>query len=223
MGKRYFCRLLLLLFLLLQGCNTFSSLGNGKTALNAGREKNRRCPDVRPLTDQVVADSLNVSLERLAALKTNRSLSNSDICAMPDAGLKRAFARLDKPKADHPGEWAEFRNMQRRSEDGKVKPDGLIKGIQKRKKLLKEFAVRAAAAATAVNTSTSSGTDFTPPAAGVASDQWTTLGPGNIGGRIRAIAIHPTDTNKIWLGSVAGGIWRRGKLGEKVRHFNQCA
>ncbi|MHC4512541.1 MAG: WD40/YVTN/BNR-like repeat-containing protein [Planctomycetota bacterium] len=37
---------------------------------------------------------------------------------------------------------------------------------------------------------------------------WRWLGPGNIGGRIRAIAIHPTKPNTMWIGSVAGGIWK---------------
>jgi hypothetical protein len=37
---------------------------------------------------------------------------------------------------------------------------------------------------------------------------WEWLGPGNIGGRIRAINIHPTSTNTIFIGSVSGGIWR---------------
>ena len=34
---------------------------------------------------------------------------------------------------------------------------------------------------------------------------WTWLGPGNIGGRIRAIVIHPTTPTTMWLGSVGGG------------------
>ncbi len=37
---------------------------------------------------------------------------------------------------------------------------------------------------------------------------WTQLGPGNIGGRIRAIAVHPTDPNTVYIGAVAGGIWK---------------
>nr|NQU90609.1 hypothetical protein [Bacteroidota bacterium] len=41
---------------------------------------------------------------------------------------------------------------------------------------------------------------------------WTWLGPGNIGGRIRAILIHPV-TNHIWIGSVAGGIWKSANNG----------
>jgi hypothetical protein len=38
-------------------------------------------------------------------------------------------------------------------------------------------------------------------------DGWTWLGPGNIGGRVRSIVIHPTNTNSMWAGSVSGGIW----------------
>ena len=37
---------------------------------------------------------------------------------------------------------------------------------------------------------------------------WTELGPGNIGGRTRAIAIDPTNTNVVYAGGVAGGIWK---------------
>lgn len=40
------------------------------------------------------------------------------------------------------------------------------------------------------------------------STSWTALGPGNIGGRIRSILIHPTNTNTMWLGAVGGGVWK---------------
>ena len=37
---------------------------------------------------------------------------------------------------------------------------------------------------------------------------WSQLGPGNIGGRIRTIVVHPTDPNIIYIGSVSGGVWK---------------
>ena len=37
---------------------------------------------------------------------------------------------------------------------------------------------------------------------------WTSLGPGNIGGRTRALIIHPTGTNVMYAGGVAGGVWK---------------
>ena len=45
-----------------------------------------------------------------------------------------------------------------------------------------------------------------PRDAGIWNWQW--LGPGNIGGRIRSIVIHPTNTDLMWIGGVSGGIWR---------------
>ncbi|MHB1686873.1 MAG: FlgD immunoglobulin-like domain containing protein [Ignavibacteriaceae bacterium] len=37
---------------------------------------------------------------------------------------------------------------------------------------------------------------------------WTQLGPGNIGGRVRAIVVSPSDPNTVYIGSVSGGIWK---------------
>ena len=39
-------------------------------------------------------------------------------------------------------------------------------------------------------------------------NSWTTQGPGNIGGRINTIATHPTNTNIIYVGSAAGGLFK---------------
>ena len=37
---------------------------------------------------------------------------------------------------------------------------------------------------------------------------WTPLGPGNIGGRTRALLIHPTNPNVMYAAGVAGGVWK---------------
>lgn len=42
---------------------------------------------------------------------------------------------------------------------------------------------------------------------------WTFVGPDNIGGRIRSIAMHPTDSNILFCGSVSGGIWKSTNAG----------
>lgn len=43
---------------------------------------------------------------------------------------------------------------------------------------------------------------------------WTTQGPGNIGGRVNAIATHPTDNNIILLGYSVGGIFKTTNGGQ---------
>jgi photosystem II stability/assembly factor-like uncharacterized protein len=40
------------------------------------------------------------------------------------------------------------------------------------------------------------------------SSAWQSIGPNNIGGRTLAIAIDPTDTATVWLGSASGGLWK---------------
>jgi photosystem II stability/assembly factor-like uncharacterized protein len=37
---------------------------------------------------------------------------------------------------------------------------------------------------------------------------WSSIGPGNAGGRIRSIIIHPTIPATIWVGSLGGGVWK---------------
>lgn len=37
---------------------------------------------------------------------------------------------------------------------------------------------------------------------------WEPLGPGNIGGRLRGIVVHPTNPNIVYVGSVGGGVWK---------------
>ncbi|KXK03208.1 MAG: glycosyl hydrolase [Chlorobi bacterium OLB4] len=46
------------------------------------------------------------------------------------------------------------------------------------------------------------GTDFGE------SISWVAKGPGNVGGRIRSIIIHPTVTSRILIGAVSGGVWK---------------
>ncbi len=41
-----------------------------------------------------------------------------------------------------------------------------------------------------------------------AGGSWTARGPGNIGGRTRALLIHPTTPTTMWAAGVAGGIWK---------------
>lgn len=48
---------------------------------------------------------------------------------------------------------------------------------------------------------------------GISAASWTWLGPGNVGGRIRSILIHPTNPSTMWIGAVGGGIWRTSDNG----------
>lgn len=150
-----------------------------------------RCSAEEERSDAALAALLKISPAQLERLRRQRAIDNHDLCVMPERYLQRALARLDNPKPDHPGEWASFRALQEADERGVVRPDGLLRGIAQRRAMLDRQA------------------DAAGPLelAGINAAGWTALGPGNIGGRVRAILAHPTLTNKLWAGSVSGGIW----------------
>ena len=93
-------------------------------------------------------------------------------------------------RSDRPDDAARFRRLQMKDEKGFIPADGLERARQHVKSM--RVAPKSAPS----------------PTTGVKPDSWEPLGPGNIGGRIRSIVIHPTVTNTMWVGSVGGGIWR---------------
>ncbi|MEX2220020.1 MAG: hypothetical protein WD749_14810, partial [Phycisphaerales bacterium] len=81
---------------------------------------------------------------------------------------------------------ARFRYEQRLDERGRPPAgDALMRAVAKRKAMAAQIA-------------------------GSAGDSvsWQWIGPGNIGGRIRGILIHPADPNIMWTGAATGGVWK---------------
>src|SRR5688572_1533571 len=79
-------------------------------------------------------------------------------------------------KPDEPLAAARFRHAQRRSADGTIPPNALMNAKRHRDRMIEHQAALEAQSGIAGN---------------VIGPQWTWAGPGNIGGRIRAIIIHP--------------------------------
>jgi len=52
------------------------------------------------------------------------------------------------------------------------------------------------------------GSSLTASTSGTLAGGWQPHGPGNIGGRSRALLIHRTQNNLMWTAGVAGGIWK---------------
>ncbi|MAD34924.1 MAG: hypothetical protein CMJ88_14380 [Planctomycetes bacterium] len=53
----------------------------------------------------------------------------------------------------------------------------------------------------------------TTDGAGIGNLSWTERGPDNIGGRSRALIIHPTITSRMYAAGVGGGVWRSDDSG----------
>lgn len=50
-----------------------------------------------------------------------------------------------------------------------------------------------------------------------AANQWKEIGPTNVGGRVRALALHPTDPETIYVGGASGGVWKSNDGGQTWR------
>lgn len=102
--------------------------------------------------------------------------------------------------------------MQMRNENGEIP----LNGIEKARKHMD--VMRDAQRKKALDVGKTGGIEVAALLPGV----WSWLGPGNVGGRIRTLVIHPTDPNKMWAGSVSGGIWSTtngGGLWQPVNDF----
>lgn len=153
------------------------------------------CAD-RQMTIDELAAHRGIDLQMVELLRVRRSILAEDLCDIPQAKLDRAIFRSENPKPDHPGEAAAFRLLQQRDETGEVPADGLLRAAE-------QLSGLQAAQASA------------PEIAGIARTDWKWIGPGNIGGRVRALVIHPVSPNTMFAGSVSGGLWKTTNGGAK--------
>lgn len=143
-------------------------------------------------SEAVTARKLGISVADARALKAKKNLTDADLLAMPAKTLEFQVHKLHAPSNGHPRAAAEWRLLTLRDENGQVPPNAMMDAKQQMEAL-------AGGDGTAVG--------------GLEAANWTDLGPSNIGGRTRAIAIHPTTTTTLFAGSVAGGIWRSTNSG----------
>lgn len=48
----------------------------------------------------------------------------------------------------------------------------------------------------------------------LAATSWQQIGPYQVGGRVRSIAVHPTDGQTLWIGAADGGVWKSTDRGQ---------
>ncbi|MBI4472722.1 MAG: hypothetical protein HY646_08645, partial [Acidobacteria bacterium] len=154
------------------------------------------------MTAAQIAALRGISLDTFRLLQRERSLTPEEICSMPQKMLLRALDKALHPKPDHPDEALRFRLMQMQDENGYIPPAGLIRAREHVRSMIAAEERRS------------------PQAAGISRSSWSWIGPGNIGGRVRSIVIHPTTPATMFLGSVSGGIWKTTNAGASWQVVN---
>ena len=142
--------------------------------------------------------------------------------AEPAAGNARAPEEEGRgPDPDKPDRALAFRALALRDDAGRIAPDGWLRAKKHVDAMKAAKAARRSRAGAARNTRADgdvpslaqpSAIDATgdPVAmsAPLTRTSWTPIGPGNVGGRVRSILVHPTTPTTMFAGSVGGGIWK---------------
>jgi len=168
--------------------------------------------------DRQVAKKRNLTVGQVKLLQARRGLTNEALRKVSDKVLQRAVRRLDYP--DLPRAREAFRLLQEKSETGTVRPSGLSNALKQldssraraigNQQQLAGIPVGLQAAPAALMSPLLLRTAGLNPA----HTGWSSVGPGNIGGRTRALVVHPTTPDTMWVGSAGGGVWKTTNAGQ---------
>jgi photosystem II stability/assembly factor-like uncharacterized protein len=200
-----------------------------KSAKKAATKKSRKLASSEesqfPVTqpERTVAKLRGLTVGQVQVLKTRRGLTTQALTKIPEETLKRAVRRLDYTDLARARE--NFRMLQSRNEEGYVLPNSLTNALKQLDSTRTRGATPAHIAGVPAGVQVTASTLMSPfimPAAGLnpLHTGWTSLGPGNIGGRTRSLVIHPTNPNIMWAGSVGGGVWRTDNGGQNWSPVN---
>src|SRR5262249_45851401 len=138
--------------------------------------------------------NLNLSRQSFAA----RHPSSVLCIALLLLGLAARGQNQPTRMADYHLREAEFLATQMRDENGKIPHNAMLNAIQQKEQMQMDAKAWPGTGPEGPLSYEQSRT------AGIDSASWSWVGPGNIGGRVRAIVIHPTTTTTMWVGGVGG-------------------
>lgn len=159
------------------------------------------------LMDPDVARQLGITVPQLHGLQDQYGLSNDVLLNLANDQLQILLMDLQHPGYQRHRQEHEFRALKMMDEHGHIPPDGLIRALEQTHRHIKTDTDLTPGQPDPSTNEPTSG-EAGPMIAGLQTNAWTWLGPGNVGGRVRAILPHPTDANTLWCGGVDGGIWK---------------
>ena len=162
------------------------------------------------ISDADLAAKRGFNVELIETLRQTRGTSNESLEGAPEGALRRAIRRLSVP--DAPRARLQLQLRKSRGDDGHVPSNAIGRALQQTRTLGKRAAAAPRVAGLPVRGALTplaleGAAGPRPTAAGLSTKRWQWLGPGNVGGRTRAIVIHPTDTQRMLAASAAGGVW----------------
>lgn len=168
------------------------------------------------MNDQEVAEERGVSEEIITRIRLELGNHIDSIHAMPEYVFQRVLQKLAEP--ERALERVRHARGAELSDDGDIPADGVSRALAE----VASMRATAPAGVTQVAGVPTGGAvlpvdarEAVPPEAGLVAGRagWTELGPGNIGGRTRALLLDSFDTTRMFAAGVAGGVWRSTDAG----------
>ncbi len=175
------------------------------TAVAASTSQSAQCAATKDASDKSIARALDINVEMLATLREFGKTDNAGVCALSwDARnqLLLAYRRTLK----NPNRKATLAASKEYIATWDADDEG------KQPSSTQKLAADAKRKALAAKNNTVGGIK----AAGISQNQWTFLGPGNVGGRIRAIVFDPRNSERFFIGAATGGVWVTNNGGQTI-------
>jgi photosystem II stability/assembly factor-like uncharacterized protein len=146
--------------------------------------------------------------EQVRQIHMARGLSSEEVAALSVAALRKILRRLEYP--DLAWQREAYRLQLGQNEQGVIPSEALPRALRQLDSARARSQAPARVAGVPTGTQVIMPGDLIAETAGLDPGHtgWTSLGPGNIGGRTRSIVIHPQAPDLMWAGSVGGGVWR---------------
>jgi hypothetical protein len=161
------------------------------------------CSYAAEWTPQYVRAATGLTARQLKRASEKFGFTPERICAGAPQLIRGIVSPIKaRPmRYDQPKDYIELRRMQLVDSDGEIPLGAFSNAVAQRQTIIDPppGGLKSAPASGPLGA--------TEKAAGISTGGWTWLGPGNIGGRVRAISPDPTTPGRILVGGAAGGIW----------------
>jgi len=161
------------------------------------------------LSDQALAAKYGIRAEQVQQVRLLRGTTNDTIEHAAPVAIRKALRKLAYPDAARARQ--RFERMKTRGDNRAAARGALGKAVTQCASM--QGAAKAGGevaglpAYGGLDPLALVGATAARPATGLAAARWQWLGPGNVGGRTRALVIHPTQPQRMLAASAGGGVW----------------
>jgi photosystem II stability/assembly factor-like uncharacterized protein len=196
-----------------QGFLLLAIMALGFLAIHAGLGRGQE--KKQDLSDEKVAPRLGLTLWELEQLHDRFGQSNEMLLALPKKEMHMWYRKLARFNVQHDRE--NYTELMLQNEKGII-PDGApllaYSQMQGMFKNMKDGRLAGLPVGPGVDRKN------LLPGLNPGKTSWDQLGPDHVGGRTRALVVHPTDHKIMYAGSASGGIWRSMNGGKSWEPLN---